>query len=61
MAEEWSLRDEIFYAAHRWPVFMLFCLGGVMISWLLALAIPTPYRADKRAVCGLEYLPGKPG
>lgn len=54
MAEEWSLRDEIFYTAHRWPVFMLFCLGGVLISWLLALTIPTPYRATKELYVGLN-------
>ncbi len=54
MAEEWSLRDEIFYAAHRWPVFMLFCLSGVLAGWLLSQALPTPYRATKELLVGLN-------
>lgn len=54
MTEEWSLRDEIFYTAHRWPTFMLFCLAGVLIGWLLALVNPTPYRATKELYVGLN-------
>lgn len=54
MAEEWSLRDEIFYTAHRWPVFIFFCLAGVLAGWLLSQALPTPYRATKELYVGLN-------
>lgn len=54
MAEEWSLRDEIFYAAHRWPEFMLFCLAGVLAGWLLSMALPAPHRATKELYVGLN-------
>ncbi len=54
MTEDWSLRDEIFYAAHRWPVFGLFCLAGVLAGWLLALTLPSPYRATKELYVGIN-------
>lgn len=54
MAEEWSLRDEIFHAAHRWPVFMLFCMVGALIGGALSLTLPSPFRATKELYIGLN-------
>lgn len=54
MAEEWSVRDEIYYAAHRWPVFVLFCLAGILSGYLLSLILPTPFRATKELYVGLN-------
>jgi hypothetical protein len=33
---------------------MLFCLVGVLIGWLIALTVPTPYRATKELYVGLN-------
>ena len=54
MVEEWSLRDEIFYTAHRWPIFSLFCLAGAFLGFLVAFAWPSPYRATKELYIGLN-------
>jgi len=54
MTEEWSLRDEIFYTAHRWPVISLFCLAGVLVGWLVSILVPSPYSATKELYVGLS-------
>ncbi len=54
MSEEWSLRDEIYHTAHRWPVLSLFCLIGVLAGWMVSYLLPTPYRATKELYVGLS-------
>lgn len=54
MSEDWSLRDEIYHTAHRWPVLSLFCLVGVLTGWLFSLFWPSPYRATKELYVGLS-------
>lgn len=46
MDNTWSLRSEIFSAAHRWPLPLLAFLLGSLIGWAVAGFVPTPYRAE---------------
>lgn len=52
--EEWTLREIIFTAAHRWPIFLLFCLCGALAGWLLALILPSTYRATRELYVGIN-------
>jgi hypothetical protein len=51
---EWSLRDELFAATHRWYVIVLFCLIGSLLGWLLSWIWPSPYQASKELFVGLN-------
>ncbi len=44
--EEWVLRDELLAAFHRWPIIVLFALGGALLGLLLAFLWPASYRAS---------------
>lgn len=54
MTMDWSLRDEILTAAHRWPLIMIFCLAGAAAGALAALLWPSPYRASRELYVGLN-------
>jgi hypothetical protein len=45
--EEWVLREEIYRAAHRWPLIVLFILVGSLIGWGIAYLLPAPYQASE--------------
>ena len=53
-AYEWSLREEILAAAHRWPEIVAFGLVGVLLGWALALLWPVPYQATLGLNVGLN-------
>ena len=46
MTYDWNLRANILESAHRWPIIMLFVLGGSLIGLLFAYLRPTPFRAE---------------
>lgn len=50
----WSLRQTLFTAAHRWPLILAFILTGSLLGWLAALAWPSPYRASVEINVGLN-------
>jgi hypothetical protein len=52
--QEWSLRNEIYTALHRWPLILLYCLVGCSLGVLLALVWPTPWRATAEIYVGIE-------
>jgi hypothetical protein len=41
----WSLRDEIWRAAHRWPLILLCCLLGMSAGWAVGRVWPAPMSA----------------
>jgi hypothetical protein len=54
MTNQWVLRDEIIRATHRWPVIVLFCLTGSLLGWIIAFGQPSPHRATKEMLVGLN-------
>ena len=54
MMDEWSLRNELFAAAHRWPVIVLFCLVGSLLGWGSSLAWRSPYQAEAELYVALN-------
>jgi hypothetical protein len=48
------LRDEIFEAAHRWPIIVASFLVGSLIGILVSFAWPSPYRATLELAVGLN-------
>ncbi|MDD2695763.1 MAG: hypothetical protein PHD58_07555 [Anaerolineales bacterium] len=44
---EWTLREEIYAAAHRWPQFLLAFILGSLLGWGLTFLVPTSYRAER--------------
>jgi len=52
--DEWILRDEIFAAAHRWPLIVLFILTGCLLGWGLAYLLPSPYQASEEIAVELN-------
>jgi len=51
---EWSLRNEIRAASHRWPIPVVFCLVGSLLGLALSYVWPSPQRATKELYVGLE-------
>jgi hypothetical protein len=51
---EWSFRDEVLSATHRWYLIVLFCLAGALAGWLVSLVVPSPHRATKELFVGLN-------
>jgi hypothetical protein len=51
---EWSFRDEALAATHRWYLIVLFCLAGALAGWLVSLISPSPHRATKEVIVGLN-------
>jgi len=51
---EWSFREELFAAMHRWQIIVLFCLAGSLLGWLLSWVWPSPYQASKELFVGLN-------
>jgi hypothetical protein len=45
--DDWILRDEIYAAAHRWPLIVLFILAGSLLGWGVAYLLPSPYQASE--------------
>lgn len=43
---EWVLKDEIYAAAHRWPLILVFILTGSLLGWGIASLVPSPYQAS---------------
>jgi len=54
MNEAINLREEAFRLTHRWPVVLVFCLVGVLISWGISILWPSSYRAAKEVYIGLN-------
>jgi hypothetical protein len=54
MTTEWSLRDEIIFQTHRWPIIVIFCLAGSLLGWGISLTWPSPHRATKELSVGLN-------
>ena len=54
MTTEWSLRDEIIFQTHRWPIIVIFCLAGSLLGWGVSLTWPSPHRATKELYVGLN-------
>jgi hypothetical protein len=56
---DWSLREDIFSASHRWMLLVVcFVIGGVL-GWAVSFLWPSPYRASVDLYVGLDiyYLP----
>jgi len=51
---EWSLRNEIYSALHRWPLIMLYGLAGCLLGLILSLVLPTPWRVTAEIYVGFE-------
>lgn len=51
---DWSLREAIFKATHRWPVMLTFILAGSLLGLLFAFVWPSPYRATTEIYVGLN-------
>ena len=51
---EWSLRDEILAAAHRWPLIIIFCLMGALAGWGVSKIWPSPHQATAELYVGLN-------
>src|SRR5512145_683587 len=51
---DWSLREDLLAAAHRWYEIIAFCLAGALLGALLAYLWPTPYRASRELYVGLN-------
>jgi len=54
MSNEWSFRDEILLATHKWPWLALFCLVGCLVGWGISFVWPTPHRATTELYVGLN-------
>lgn len=52
--KEWSLRDEILLATHRWPLIVAFVLAGCLIGWLVSLIWPASYQTTTSLYVGLD-------
>jgi hypothetical protein len=46
MVNEWSLREEAFAIAHRWPIPVLAFIIGSLVGFGIALLYPSPHRAS---------------
>ena len=51
---EWSLRDEILVATHRWPLIIIFCLIGALAGWGVSKIWPSPHQATAEIYVGLN-------
>jgi len=49
-----ELRDEIFAAAHMWPIIAASFLAGSLIGILVTFVWPSPYRATLELIIGLD-------
>ncbi|HWQ83250.1 MAG TPA: hypothetical protein VN363_01720 [Anaerolineales bacterium] len=52
--QEWSLRNEIYTALHRWPLILLYGLVGCSLGVLLSFIWPSPWRATAEIYVGME-------
>jgi hypothetical protein len=52
--DDWSLREAIYKASHRWPLMLAFILAGSLLGLLLAFVWPSPYRATTELYVGLD-------
>jgi len=52
--QEWSLRNEIYTALHRWPMILLYGLVGCALGVLISLVWPSPWRATAEIYVGME-------
>jgi hypothetical protein len=46
MVNEWSLREEVFAVAHRWPIPVLAFIIGSLVGLGIAWLYPSPHRAS---------------
>lgn len=54
MDNDWSLRESVFVAAHRWPLMAACFLLGGLLGWFSAYLWPAPYRASLELAVGLN-------
>lgn len=52
--QEWSLRNEVYTALHRWPLILLYGVVGGALGVLLSLLWPSPWRATAEIYVGME-------
>jgi hypothetical protein len=52
--DDWSLRESLFKATHRWPLMLAFILAGSLLGSLFAFVWPSPYRATTEIYVGLN-------
>ena len=52
--QEWSLRNEVYTALHRWPLILLYGLVGCALGVLLSFVWPSPWRATAEIYVGME-------
>ena len=52
--QEWSLRNEVYAALHRWPLILLYGLVGCALGVLLSFIWPSPWRATAEIYVGME-------
>ena len=41
----WSLREELYHAFHRWPMIAAYFIMGCLIGWVISFLFPPYYRA----------------
>ena len=51
---EWSLRNEVYTALHRWPMILFYGLVGCFLGLILSLVLPSPWRATAEIYVGFE-------
>lgn len=51
---DWSLREAVLYASHRWYLIVFLCLVGALIGWVVAVVRPSPSRATLELYVGLN-------
>jgi len=51
---DWSVREDLLAAAHRWYEIVAFCLAGALLGALVSYLWPTPYRASRELYVGLN-------
>ncbi len=55
--KEWHLSEQVYLQLHRWPVLLVFVLGGALIGLALALTWATDYEARREIFVGINALP----
>ncbi len=48
MTSTWKLSEAFYLVFHRWPLIVLFLLGGGLVGWGIGYLTPAPYRAESQ-------------
>ena len=52
--KQWTVRDELLVATHRWYIILAFILSGSLLAAILAYVLPSPFRATADIYVGLN-------